>query len=237
MLLPFRSIIANGASLPSLIVGFGFAVLSQSAANAAITSYTSKAAFEAALNLNGNGFYEEPDMYTIYNSPLNSGVFSQGIFSYTVSASPTIADPLTGSDVLSTVEGPQDITPFGGPNSAQLTFTFGPRINAFGGFFYPNDSGAAFVKDSISVVFGSSSTPYTSSPESYEASFYGFISDGDYFTNAVLTAGDGTLYWPAAGSVIVSGDPVPGPSPVAAGVGFFCWSRRLRQRIKGAGQE
>jgi hypothetical protein len=84
------------------------------AAQAAITEYTNKAAFEAAL---APGAYTETQMYDKY--PNYSG--GSG-FSYTVGA--------TGGRYKA---GANDLSTYNSPST--LTFSFGSGIKAFGGYF------------------------------------------------------------------------------------------------------
>jgi hypothetical protein len=183
------------------------------AAQAAITEYVNKAAFEAAL---APGAYTETQMYNNY--PNYSG--GSG-FSYTVGA--TGGRYKIGANDLATL------------NSAPttLTFSFGSGIKAFGGYFYVTDFFGDFVATPLQISLNSNSFTTTKTPTS-TTTFYGFISDTD-LTNAIITKNvDGEFV--TAGTVIVgtpASAPVaaPGPLPLFGAAAAFGWSRRLRRRL------
>lgn len=189
---------------------------SAATSHAAITLYTDKAAFTAALS----GYYEELDMYNQYN--LNSGAFSGNGFSYSITVDPA------ADGILSTQENSQDITPKGGPPSS-LTFQFGQFINAFGGNFYANNEDGSFVSQPVTITLATASTSqaFSLTPSTYTQSFFGFISGDRYLTSAIVSVA--STNFPAAGDVIVGS--VPAPLPLAGAAALFHASRRIRRRI------
>lgn len=173
------------------------------ASHAGIVSFTNRADFEAALK---PGAYTEAKMYDTY--PNYSGMG----FSYTATAK---GGGYSVGDDLSTSK------------PGYISFTFEPRITAFGGYFYNTDSNSDLTSDQFSISLNDGDFDVqVSSPDS--TSFYGFISDVD-FNNALILS---NLY-PVAGSVIVgSAAPVivPGPLPLLGAGAAFGLSRRLRRR-------
>ena len=185
------------------------------AAQAAITEYFNKAAFEAAL---APGAYTETQMSSKY--PNYSG--GSG-FSYTAAA--TGGPYNIGVNDLSTLSD----------NPSALTFSFGSGIKAFGGYFYVTNVSGDIVTSPLQISLNSNSFTTTETPTS-ATTFYGFISDTD-LTNATIA----TIFvseYVTAGTVIVgttASAPVaaPGPLPLFGAAAAFGWSRRLRRRLVG----
>jgi hypothetical protein len=176
-------------------------------AQAAITRYTDRAAFEAALS---PGAYIEDQMFTQYSFGYSGGPG----FSYTVSAS---GGPFAiGSDLSTNNTLPP----------SELLFNFDPGIRGFGGYFYVTDETLALASDSFTVSLNGGSFTFIESSSS-ATTFYGYLSDSDLAdaTIAVNTADR----FVTAGSVIVG--TVPGPLPVLGASAAFGWSRRLRRRL------
>lgn len=115
------------------------------AAQAAITEYTNKAAFEAAL---APGAYTETLIYDKY--PNYSG--GSG-FSYTADAA---AGPYRIGDDLSTFDH----------SPSTLTFSFDSGIKAFGGYFYVTDLSENFVATPLQISLNSNSFATTKTPTS-----------------------------------------------------------------------
>ena len=205
----------RASCLAAAIGGSALVVGMAPAAEAAITEYTNKAAFEAAL---APGAYTETQMYDKY--PNYSG--GSG-FSYTAAA--TGGSYQVGANDLSTDTS----------LPSTLTFSFGSGIKAFGGYFYITNPSGDFVSDSLEISLNSNSFATTKTPTS-DTTFYGFISDTD-LTNAAITKNVDRLYV-TAGTVIVgttASAPVaaPGPLPLFGAAAAFGWSRRLRRRLVG----
>ena len=181
-------------------------------AQAAITTYSDRAAFEAVL---AAGAYTETQMETPY--PNYSGGSS---FSYTATTS-GLPVPV-GIDDLTT----------GDRNPSTIDFAFGPGIKAFGGYFYNNDLNGNFIGGPFTIslnggtaIFGETSTS--------TATFYGFISDADLVDALISVA---NTDYATAGSVIVGSTlaspvSVPSPLPLFGATAALGWSRRLRRRL------
>ena len=106
-----------GATYLAAVIGGSALVLGMApAAEAAITAYSDKAAFEAAL---APGAYTETQMYDSYPSYAGGSGFS-----YTVGASGG-ASRIGASDLMSSSSDPSN-----------LVFNFGSGIKAFGGYLY-----------------------------------------------------------------------------------------------------
>ena len=190
-------------------------------ASAAITTYTSRAAFEAAL---ANPFYLESDM----RGPSYSG----NGYSYTVD---TNSSPYALGNDLST----------GVPGGA-ITFTFDPVIKAFGGYFYNTNDNGDVVSAPIRIQVNDGgaftyTTPADGPNPSSATSFYGFISNST-LTSASVTATaspsgcSGNCLFTTVGSVIVGttgggSTPAPAPVPLLGAAAAFGASRRLRRRL------
>jgi hypothetical protein len=191
-------------------------------ASAAITTYTSRAAFEAAL---ASPYYLESNMG---GAPSYSG----NGYSYAVD---TNNDPYAIGNDLST-----------GVAGGAISFIFGPSIKAFGGYFYNTNDDGDVVSAPIRIqVNDGGAFTYTipadgPSPGS-ATSFYGFISDSNLI-NASVTAiasgrpsgcvGAGTCLYSTVGSVIVgTTGGGPAPVPLLGAAAAFGASRRLRRRL------
>ncbi len=186
------------------------------AAQAAITEYTNKAAFEAAL---APGAYTEPQM--LGNYPNYSG--GSG-FSYTAAASFGSYGVNTNTNDLST----------NGSNPSTLTFSFGSGIKAFGGYFYNTNFPGNFVGGLFTIAFNGGTASFSETSTS-ATTFYGFISDDDLIDALISVA---NTDFAAAGTVIVgttASAPVaaPGPLPLFGAAAAMGWSRRLRRRLIG----
>jgi hypothetical protein len=192
-------------------------------ASAAITTYTSRTDFEAAL---ANPFYLESDMSGGASSYSGNG------YSYAVD---TNSNPFAIGNDLST----------GVPGGA-ITFTFDPVIKAFGGYFYNTDYNEDVVSAPIRIQVNDGgaftyTTPADGPNPGSATSFYGFISDSNLI-NASITAiaspsnCSGDCLYPTVGSVIVGttgggSTPAPAPVPLLGAAAAFGASRRLRRRL------
>ncbi len=199
--------VATAIIAGSLVVGLA------PSSQAAITNYTSKADFEAAL---APGYFSEPNMISNYPNYAGSG------FSYSLAAS-----------------GGKYVVPFSNDistllrNPSYLDFTFGSGIKAFGGYFYGTNASGIMQPATIdfSLLFPSGIFAYTGNSTS-KTSFFGFISD-EALTSASVSIPTGEYV--TAGTVIVgTTPPVPGALPVVGISAAFGWSRRLRQRLSAA---
>jgi len=193
-------------------------------ASAAITTYTSRAAFEAAL---ASPYYLESNMG---GAPSYSG----NGYSYAVD---TNNDPYAIGNDLST-----------GVAGGAISFIFGPSIKAFGGYFYNTNDDGDVVSAPIRIqVNDGGAFTYTipadgPSPGS-ATSFYGFISNSNLTSASVTAIGSPSgcspevnCLYPTVGSVIVgttgSGStPAPAPVPLLGAAAAFGASRRLRRRL------
>jgi hypothetical protein len=177
---------------------------------AAITAYTSKMSFEAAL---APGYFSEPDMYGNYPNYAGNG------FSYTLAASGGKYIVPLSNDISTLLKNP-----------SYLDFSFGPGIKALGGYFYGDNASGIFQPSTIdfSLLVPSGTFADTGNSTS-NTSFFGFISDEPLTSASVQIP---SQYYVAAGSVIVgTTPPVPGALPVVGITAAFGWSRRLRQRL------
>ncbi|MCX5951451.1 MAG: hypothetical protein NT158_09955 [Cyanobacteria bacterium] len=162
-------------------------------AQAAITPYSNRAAFEAALV---PGAYTETQMYPNY--PNYSG--GSG-FSYTATTS-GLDSPLVGVDDLTT----------GDSNPSTIDIVFGPGIKAFGGYFYNNDPSGSFIGGPFTISLNGGTAIFSETSMS-TTTFYGFISDADLVDALISVA---NTDYATAGSVIVgtTPSPVPGSLPL-----------------------
>jgi hypothetical protein len=191
-------------------------------ASAAITTYTSRAAFEAAL---ASPYYLESNMG---GAPSYSG----NGYSYAVD---TNNDPYALGNDLST-----------GVAGGAISFIFGPTIKAFGGYFYNTNYSGDVVSAPIRIQVNDGgaftyTTPTNGPNPDSATSFYGFISDSNLINASVtaiaspLNCTNNCLY-PTVGSVIVGttgggSTPAPAPLPLLGAAAAFGASRRLRRRL------
>jgi hypothetical protein len=207
----------QGATYLAAVIGGSALVLGMApAAEAAITAYNDRAAFEAAL---APGSYTESQMYSTYpNYAGGSG------FSYTVGAS---GGPyqIQANDLMSSNSDP-----------SSMVFNFGSGIKAFGGYFYNVNLLGEYVPISLQISLNGDSFVTTEIPSS-AITFYGFISDSLLTDATIARSSD---FYVTAGSVIVGTTasapaPVatPGPLPLFGAAAAFGWSRRLRRRLVG----
>lgn len=174
-----------------------------------VTSYTDRAAFEAAL---APGAYVEPTVYADYGSIYKSGDYAYSIYApkaYNVNGD------------LSVGRGERSFP--------QLSFSFVPGIRAFGAYFYNNDEAGVFSSARSFQVSINNSAYAANHTAASDKAFIGFIADGD-FVNAAVTAESPD--YATVGSVIVGAPlPVPAPLPLLGTVGAWAWMRRLRRRL------
>lgn len=192
---------------------------------AAITLYTNKASFLAAL---APGFYEETDLN---NNPSQPNYSGNG-FGYVMSDVGDFAGAPPGGTDLTTIT-----------DTASLNFAFNPGIKAFGAYFYSSNDGGNFAIGDIEIKVNNGleqvyATPANAPSPSSSTSFYGFISDTNFTTASVKTLSSvpGNLRYPTVGSVIVGttgggSTPAPAPAPLLGAVAAFGASRRLRRRL------
>jgi len=178
------------------------------AAQAAITEYTNKAAFEAAL---APGAYTETQM--LDNYPNYSGGWG---FSYGIAASDGSVGMINTFGLQANSRGP-----------STLTFSFGSGIKAFGGYFYKTDFPGNFVGGLFTIAFNGGTASFSETSTS-ATTFYGFISDDDLIDALISVA---NIDFATVGTVIVGTVPVPGPLPLLGVGAAFGWSRRLRRRL------
>jgi hypothetical protein len=195
-------------------------------ASAAITTYTSRTDFEAAL---ASPSYLEPNMG-------GASSYSGNGYSYAVD---TNSSPFALGNDLST----------GVPGGA-VTFTFGPAIKAFGGYFYNTNDNGDVVSAPIGIQVNDGgaftyTTPADGPSPGSATSFYGFISDSNLINASVTAissgspsgcAGASTCLYSTVGSVIVGTNgggptPAPAPLPLLGAAAAFGASRRLRRRL------
>ena len=191
-------------------------------ASAAITTYTSRTDFEAAL---ASPYYLESDMG---GAPSYSG----NGYSYAVDSNNS---PFAIGNDLST-----------GAAGGAIAFTFNPVIKAFGGYFYNTDDNGNVVSAPIRIQVNDGgaftyTTPADGANPDSTTSFYGFISNSSLISASVTAIASpsgcsGNCLYPTVGSVIVGttgggSTPAPAPVPLLGAAAAFGASRRLRRRL------
>lgn len=198
-------------------------VLASLPAQAAVITYTDRAAFLAALSSSSTDNYN--DLNGFYASPL-----SRTITGYTYDAAATdglYIDNVNGSQTLS--------TNFSVPLT--LAFTAGAPT-AVGGYFFNTD--ASFnVFNRVITVTANPGASAQSVVTGSATNFFGWLDDsGTPFTSLVIEPGVGSPATYATVDDLVLGQAgpasVPGPLPLMGAATAFGFSRRLRSRIAAA---
>jgi hypothetical protein len=208
------------------IVGASIVVASLPA-QAAVITYTDRAAFLAALSSSSTDNYN--DLNGFYASPL-----SRTIAGYTYDAA------ATGGLYIGNVNGSQA---FSTNNSVPLTLAFTAGApTAVGGYFFNTDSSFNVLNRVITVTANPGASAQSVVTGS-ATNFFGWLDDsGTPFTSLVIGPGVGTPVAYASVDDLVLGQAapasvpasVPGPLPLMGAATAFGFSRRLRSRIAAA---
>jgi hypothetical protein len=198
-------------------------VLASLPAQAAVITYTDRAAFLAALSSSSTDNYN--DLTGFYASPL-----SRTITGYTYDAAAT--DGL----YIGNVNGSQA---FSTNNSAPLALAFTAGApTAVGGYFFNTDINFNVFNRVITVTANPGASAQSVVTGS-ATNFFGWLDDsGTPFTSLVIEPGAGspTAYATVDDLVLGQAAPasVPGPLPLMGAATAFGFSRRLRSRIAAA---
>jgi hypothetical protein len=184
-------------------------------AQAAITVYTSQAAFLGAVTAPGVDTFDDLEV-----QPYADTVFrTAGAYNYQAYSSGAIWG----------AGGPTDHWLSNNTRYTPIVFSnFTGGVNAFGGNFFGSDIEGAYVPDAnviLTAVDGSTLT-YTLAGATTD-SFLGFVSDAP-LTSVVLGT-DGGDYWPTANNVVLA---VPEPATygmLLAGIGLLGVAARRRR--------
>jgi hypothetical protein len=183
------------------LAAIAIALVLSSAASAAITVYTSQAAFDAATSNQGIDTFTGLTITSPTPSPITR---TAGVYGYTASASSssffgagTTADPW-----LSTNRA-----------VASITFdAFTPGVQAVGGNFFGSDINGVFLQGSISLTATDTSGAVSQTiVDATTTSFLGFVSTGamSSLTVASVQPGTGSL-WPTVDNLTLAiASPVP----------------------------
>jgi hypothetical protein len=200
-------------------------VLASLPAQAAVITYTDRAAFLAALSSSSTDNYNDLNLYQFYASPL-----SRTITGYTYDAAATgglFTGIVNGSLTFST----------GNPVPLTLAFTAGAPT-AVGGYFFNTD--AIFnVLNRVITVTANPGASAQSVVTGSATNFFGWLDNsGTPFTSLVIVPGAGSPDAFATVDDLVLGQAapasVPGPLPLMGAATAFGFSRRLRSRIAAA---
>jgi hypothetical protein len=198
-------------------------VLASLPAQAAVITYTDRAAFLAALSSSSTDNYNDLD--GVYASPL-----SRTITGYTydaTSANGLFVSNVNGSQALST------------NNSVPLTLAFTAGApTAVGGYFFNTESDFNVLNRVITVTANPGASAQSVVTGS-ATNFFGWLDDsGTPFTSLVIEPGVGSPDAYATVDDLVLGQAapasVPGPLPLMGAATAFGFSRRLRSRIAAA---
>lgn len=186
-----------------------------SGAQAAITVYTSQAAFLSAVSAPGYDTFDDLRVVP-YATTLDRTAGTYGYQAYS-------PDGLwgaggTGGDYWLSNENAY--TPIVFQN-----FTGG--VNAFGGNFFTSNISGQYVIGNLVLAAADGSTLDYALNGTTTSTFLGFVSDTAL--TSVTVAGDGGLYWPTANNVVLA---VPEPATygmLLAGVGLLGVAARRRR--------
>lgn len=199
-------------------------VLASLPAQAAVITYTDRAAFLAALSSSSTDNYNDL-LNGFYASPL-----SRTITGYTYDAAATgglFTGNVNGSQAFST-NNPVPLT---------LAFTAGAPT-AVGGYFFNTDVNFNVFNRVITVTANPGASAQSVVTGS-ATNFFGWLDDsGTPFTSLVIEPGVGSPDTYATVDDLVLGQAgpasVPGPLPLMGAATAFGFSRRLRSRIAAA---
>ena len=180
---------------------------------AAITVYTSLAAFNAATSAPGTDTYAG---FSITGSTPTPVVRAAGAYGYTATATPLglfFGGGTTANPFLSTNTATDTI----------LTNTYtGGGIVAVGGNFFASNVSGLYAAGNVTVVAtdGSGSSTQVISPTSATAgSFLGFVSDGPMTSLSVASVtptSTGANIWPSLDNFVLARAAIPEPTSLAA---------------------
>ena len=198
-------------------------VLASLPVQAAVITYTDRAAFLAALSSSSTDNYN--DLNGFYTSPL-----SRTIPGYIYDAAATgglYIGAAGGSQVLSS----------NNPVPLVLNFANGAPT-AVGGYFFNTDISFNIINGAIAVTANPGAS-VQSVVTSSATSFFGWLDDsGTPFTSLVIVpATGGSTAYPAVDDLVLGQAvpaSVPGPLPLMGAATAFGFSRRLRSRIAAA---
>lgn len=195
------------------------------ASNAAITVYTSQAAFNAAVGVTGTDTFTGFSITGSTPSPITRNA---GAFSYTADTTP--AGNFFG--------GGSTADPFLSTNTATDTmsfFGFSAGVVAAGGQFFGSNISGLFAAGSVTVTAtdAGGSVSQTIRPAGIASgSFLGFVSDGPLLGLTVSAVQPGTGFlWPSVDNLVLA-SAVPEPEAYAmmlAGLGLVGWMARRRR--------
>lgn len=200
-------------------------LLAASAANAAITTYTSQSSYLAAVGNTGVDTFDDLDI-TGYDGPLTR---TAGDYGYTVSAAPNSPEIWGASD-----DG-ADIWLTGGNRLDLVTFAPTTAVAGLGGFFFGSDlfgfsTPASFLTLSATDSTGATLTYTLDAPQLN--SFVGFVSTGKLVSFSVST-GNQPGVWATVNDLHLSVAAVPEPETYAmmmAGLGLLGVAARRKRR-------
>lgn len=183
---------------------------------AAITTYTSQAAFLAAVSAPGHDSYDDLTVDP-YGATLDR---TAGAYAYQAYAAGGLYGAGTDADHwLSTNLGLDPI----------VFQNFSSGVTAFGGNFFGSDISGAYVPNaSLLLTAEDGSTVTYTLDGATRTSFLGFVSDTAL--SSVVLSTDGGAYWPTANNVVLA---VPEPASygmMLAGLGCVGMIARRRRR-------
>jgi PEP-CTERM motif len=203
-------------------------LLAVGSSQAALTVYTSAAAFGSAISSPGVDTYTGLSITGPTNSPITR---TAGAYTYTAAASTSsfFGAGTTANPWLSTNLASDSIT-FSG---------FSPSVQGLGGLFYGSDIAGNFLAGDVTLTATDSlgaSVTQVISPASI-TSFLGFVSTGNLVsvTLASVPLASGAAIWPTADNLtlgVVTTGVIPEPGTYAmllAGLGFVGFMARRRK--------
>jgi len=198
-------------------------VLASLPAQAAVITYTDRAAFLAALSSSSTDNYNDLDGFY-------ASLISRTITGYTYDAE------ATGGLFTSNVNGSQALST-NNPVPLTLAFTAGAPT-AVGGYFFNTDINFNVLNRVITVTANPGASAQSVVTGS-ATNFFGWLDDsGTPFTSLVIEPGVGSPATYATVDDLVLGQAgaasVPGPLPLMGAATAFGFSRRLRSRIAAA---
>ena len=196
------------------VIAFAAPLFAGASAHAAITVYTSQAAFLGSVTAPGDDTFDD----------LHTGFLPDTLYRH---AGPYTYQAYSGGGLYGAGGAGGDVWLSNNYQNNPIVFSnFSGGVEAFGGFFFPTDfAGNATSGDVVLTAIDGTVITYNLTAAT-PGTFLGFVSDTP-LSSVILGASGG--YWPTANDVVLA---VPEPAAygmLLTGLGLIGWAARSRR--------